>query len=116
MQDLAQTFTLAQLILRRLEPAITVTKQAIDRDDETTMDHGSGTAAIGDDDIGQNLLDLFQDLERPPGENLGNEGNLFWTDCSVNMANEGMRLDATNSYPITGISNQFDWYTSAPLL
>jgi hypothetical protein len=111
LQDMASGFTLARLMLSRLDAAVTVAKHAIDpsiKEGNLEIDHDSGIEGIEDVGVSRGLLDLFRDLEKPPNEVLGSQDSLFWM--------EGNDLGLDNVDPNLFMNTQFDWYTSAPIV
>lgn len=111
LQDMASGFTLARLMLSRLDAAVMVAKHAIDpsiKEGDLEVDHDSGIEGIEDMGVSRGLLDLFRDLEKPPNDVLGIQDSLFWT--------EGNDLGLDNVDPNLFMNTQFDWYTSAPIV
>jgi len=116
LQDIAPGFALAELMLRRLDAAVEVAKQAIERRN-AELDHISEIDHIEGVDIGQHLLDLFKEFERPQDEISGDQGMLFWTDGLSNPLGEGFSLDMNDTNLFAAdVNNQFDWSMSVPIV
>lgn len=118
LQEMAPSFTLAQLMLRRLEAAVTVSNAVIDRNNtqsRESVDNDSSISGVRDASMSQGLTDLFRDFEKPANEVLGTQDSLFWTEGTANAFGDGMQWESVDPDLFT-INNQFDWYTSAPIV
>ncbi|OCK77035.1 hypothetical protein K432DRAFT_445621 [Lepidopterella palustris CBS 459.81] len=82
MRDIAPGFGIAQLMLNRLDPAVGVARQMIERrkTDERMSEVDNAAAEGMGIDAGQNLLELFREFEKPRDEVSGNQETLFWGD------------------------------------
>jgi hypothetical protein len=116
LQDIAPGFALAELMLRRLDAAVEVAKQAIERS-KAELNEFSEIGNMEGADVGQHLLDLFKEFERPQDEISSDQGTLFWTDHITNPLGGGFSLDMNDTNLFAAdVNNQFDWSMSVPIV
>lgn len=112
LQDMASDFALAELMLNRLDPAVTIAKQAIGRHGQEVSPSSFQNSAYRSQDI----LDLFQELSKPADEIPGQEDTLLWDDGLFSRSEERQLLVDSNNMAIFNdeMTEDFNWYGSVP--
>lgn len=115
---MAPTFTLAQLMLRRLLPAITATKNTIRRGVDGNTCHDPPTIEqMTDVNMSDSFFTLFDGFEHSSNNMLETHDRGFWADGSVDIFDVDLGINAIDDHILGGgIISLSEWHPSAPIL